>query len=121
MIIGSWGLVLFTRIGLLISRAALIGPTNRIRQNVPPQSQVPAENLDTIAQSNSFVEELFNHLPLSGLIAERILCMHGGLSPELKSLNDLRNIARPNNGKSGLEVDLLWADPIIGLTGFMVN
>ncbi|CAL2045273.1 unnamed protein product [Caenorhabditis brenneri] len=66
-------------------------------------------------------QDIFNLLPLSGLIAERILCMHGGLSPHLKSINDLKNIARPNQGKTGLEVDLLWADPIIGLTGFMEN
>ena len=30
---------------------------------------------------------LFNHLPVAALIEERILCMHGGLSPDLKSLS----------------------------------
>ena len=30
--------------------------------------------------------ECFNYLPVSALIEERILCMHGGLSPELTSL-----------------------------------
>jgi serine/threonine-protein phosphatase PP1 catalytic subunit len=26
---------------------------------------------------------LFNHLPFSALVDERILCMHGGLGPDL--------------------------------------
>ena len=30
--------------------------------------------------------DLFNFLPVAGLIDDRILCMHGGLSPELDSL-----------------------------------
>ncbi|CAB3397351.1 unnamed protein product [Caenorhabditis bovis] len=66
-------------------------------------------------------QDFFNWLPLSGLVAERILCMHGGLSPEIKTLNDLRNIQRPTAAKGPLELDLLWADPVIGLTGFMPN
>ena len=32
---------------------------------------------------------LFNHLPVAALIEDRILCMHGGLSPELKNLNQI--------------------------------
>ena len=33
------------------------------------------------------VNELFNFLPVSALIDDKILCMHGGLSPDLKSIN----------------------------------
>ena len=29
---------------------------------------------------------LFNHLPVTALVNDRILCMHGGLSPDLKNL-----------------------------------
>ncbi|CAI5441424.1 unnamed protein product [Caenorhabditis angaria] len=66
-------------------------------------------------------QDFFNFLPLAGLVGDRILCMHGGLSPELKSLNDLRKLGRPTDAKGALELDLLWADPIIGLNGFMPN
>lgn len=38
--------------------------------------------------------------------------MHGGLSPELKSLEQIKRIARPTDvPDSGLLCDLLWADP----------
>ena len=33
------------------------------------------------------VTELFNFLPVSALIDDKILCMYGGLSPDLKSIN----------------------------------
>ena len=39
--------------------------------------------------------ECFMCLPLCALVGGRILCMHGGLSPHLTSLNDLAMIERP--------------------------
>ncbi|OHT08111.1 Serine/threonine-protein phosphatase PP1-alpha catalytic subunit [Tritrichomonas foetus] len=54
----------------------------------------------------------FDWLPISAIIDNRILCIHGGISPELKNLNQLRSIKRPTTvGESGLVCDLLWSDP----------
>ncbi|VDN42883.1 unnamed protein product [Gongylonema pulchrum] len=36
--------------------------------------------------------DLFSILPFSAVIKGKILCMHGGLSPHLESLDDIRNV-----------------------------
>ena len=56
--------------------------------------------------------ELFNYLPVAALIDEKILCMHGGLSPDLRNLSSISEISRPTEiPDSGLLCDLLWSDP----------
>merc|ERR1719174_752910 len=39
--------------------------------------------------------DVFNNMPVCALVDDRILCMHGGLSPELTSIDQIRQIARP--------------------------
>jgi len=56
--------------------------------------------------------DVFNCLPVCALVADKILCMHGGLSPDLDSLEKIRNIERPCHIPDfGLLCDLLWSDP----------
>lgn len=56
--------------------------------------------------------ELFNYLPVAALIDEKILCMHGGLSPDLRNFSSISEISRPTEiPDSGLLCDLLWSDP----------
>ena len=56
--------------------------------------------------------ELFNWLPVAAIIDEKILCMHGGLSPDLKNLQNITEISRPTDiPDTGLLCDLLWSDP----------
>lgn len=56
--------------------------------------------------------ECFNCLPVAALIDDKILCMHGGLSPDLSNLDQIRNLSRPTViPDSGLLCDLLWSDP----------
>ena len=51
-------------------------------------------------------------MPVAALIDEKILCMHGGLSPELVSVEQINAIIRPTDIPDvGLLCDLLWADP----------
>nr|P34350.1 RecName: Full=Uncharacterized protein C30A5.4 [Caenorhabditis elegans] len=57
-------------------------------------------------------QRCFNNLPISALIATKILCMHGGLSPALTCLDELRNHPKPiRNPFRGIVNDMLWADP----------
>ncbi|KAJ9549927.1 hypothetical protein OSB04_022470 [Centaurea solstitialis] len=66
--------------------------------------------------------ECFNCLPIAAVIDEKILCMHGGLSPDLKKFDQLRNIPRPIDiPDEGLLCDLLWSDPDKDVTGWGVN
>ena len=55
---------------------------------------------------------VFEYLPISAIINYRILCIHGGISPDLKEIEDLKNIKRPSEiPENGLLSDLLWSDP----------
>ncbi|VDK64911.1 unnamed protein product, partial [Gongylonema pulchrum] len=40
-------------------------------------------------------QSMFNWLPFVALVSKRILCMHGGLSPKLMHLDNLRRLRRP--------------------------
>lgn len=56
--------------------------------------------------------DCFNCLPVAALVDEKILCMHGGLSPDLHHLDQIRNLHRPTDvPEAGLLCDLLWSDP----------
>ena len=56
--------------------------------------------------------DLFNCLPICALVEDVILCMHGGLSPDLVNLNCINHVKRPTDiPSSGLLCDILWSDP----------
>mmetsp|Transcript_9308 Transcript_9308/g.26617 ORF Transcript_9308/g.26617 Transcript_9308/m.26617 type:complete len:306 (-) Transcript_9308:320-1237(-) len=56
--------------------------------------------------------EVFDYLTLSALIDGRVLCVHGGLSPDIRTLDQIRTIERiqeiPHEGPF---CDLMWSDP----------
>lgn len=55
----------------------------------------------------------FNTLPLAAIMSNQFFCVHGGISPELESLDDIIELNRFREPPSrGLMCDLLWADPI---------
>ena len=66
--------------------------------------------------------DVFNCLPISALVDEKILCMHGGLSPELESLQQIADLSRPCDVPDvGLMCDLLWSDPDTSVNGWGEN
>jgi serine/threonine-protein phosphatase PP1 catalytic subunit len=65
---------------------------------------------------------LFKNLPLAAVVGGRILCVHGGLSPNLTALGNFRDIQRPLDlPRSGLAVDLLFADANPSIDGFVIS
>lgn len=96
--------------------------------------QVLTEFMDSMTNVNSFIilgkrkynlklwklfSDVFNVMPVCALIDEKILCMHGGLSPQLENLEQILKIVRPVEiPDQGLLCDLLWADPEKGITGW---
>jgi serine/threonine-protein phosphatase PP1 catalytic subunit len=66
--------------------------------------------------------DCFNCLPIAAIIDEKIFCMHGGLSPELASMDQIRRIMRPTDvPDTGLLCDLLWSDPDKDIVGWGEN
>ena len=66
--------------------------------------------------------ELFNYLPLAAIIDDKIFCVHGGLSPELKGPKDIMNIIRPTEiPDKGLLYDLIYSNPDIEVDEYDVN
>eukprot|EP01083_Nonionella_stella_P046283 123908_1 len=64
----------------------------------------------------------FNCLPCTAIIDDKIICMHGGLSPQLSSVDQIQNISRPCEvPDTGLLCDLLWSDPDVDQSGWNEN
>ncbi|KAI9327724.1 Metallo-dependent phosphatase, partial [Zopfochytrium polystomum] len=56
--------------------------------------------------------DTFNCLPIAAIVGGKIFCVHGGLSPSLYTMDDIRILPRPFDvPEYGLFNDLLWADP----------
>jgi len=66
--------------------------------------------------------DMFNHLPYVAVIDEKIFCVHGGISPELNNMDQVRRLVRPTEvPDTGLICDFLWADPDKDIAGWAEN
>lgn len=66
--------------------------------------------------------DCFNCLPIAAIIDDKIFTMHGGLSPELASMDQIKRIMRPTDvPDTGLLCDLLWSDPDKDIVGWGEN
>ena len=56
--------------------------------------------------------EVFNYMPIAAIINKEVFCVHGGLSPQLTSMDQISNLARPfKSYELEFVADLVWSDP----------
>lgn len=64
--------------------------------------------------------ETFDALPLAALVDNKILAVHGGISPELQNMQAINKIDRFKEvPRVGLFTDLMWSDPVENETGHL--
>jgi len=64
------------------------------------------------ANAWKYCTQVFDYLTLAALIDGKILCVHGGLSPDVKTLDQIRTIPRNQEiPHEGPFCDLMWSDP----------
>jgi diadenosine tetraphosphatase ApaH/serine/threonine PP2A family protein phosphatase len=60
----------------------------------------------------NYFTDLFDFLPMTALVAGKIFCLHGGLSPSLDTLDQARTLDRVQEvPHEGPMCDLVWSDP----------
>ena len=56
--------------------------------------------------------DVFNCMPVAAVVDDKIFCVHGGLSPELRTFDQITSLRRPTDvPDAGMMCDFLWADP----------
>jgi serine/threonine-protein phosphatase 2B catalytic subunit len=59
------------------------------------------------------LNQAFDTMPLVAVVNEEYLCMHGGVSPNMKSISEINKVNRFEEVPlEGLLCDILWSDPV---------
>eukprot|EP00828_Plagiopyla_frontata_P044734 TRINITY_DN7404_c0_g1_i1.p1 TRINITY_DN7404_c0_g1~~TRINITY_DN7404_c0_g1_i1.p1 ORF type:complete len:206 (-),score=30.50 TRINITY_DN7404_c0_g1_i1:96-713(-) len=72
----------------------------------------PRSTLSSSSAASDVYKRQFQYLPLSATIDNQIFCMHGGLSPSIETLDQIKKLNRLQDvPHEGPICDLLWSDP----------
>lgn len=65
---------------------------------------------------------VFDCMPVAAIVEGKMFCVHAGISPELMSFDQIRNIPRPVPIPDyGLLCDLVWSDPDLSTRNWRQN
>jgi protein phosphatase len=66
--------------------------------------------------------DIFDNLPLAAILQKQFFCVHGGICPELNSLEKLQSLKKPiTDFSKPLICGLVWSDPLGGIEEFEQN
>ncbi|EAX81196.1 Ser/Thr protein phosphatase, putative [Trichomonas vaginalis G3] len=71
-------------------------------------------NTDLWEQFNN----IFDYFPIAAIINDTIFCVHGGLSPQLHYIDEIRELTLPMHDLPPQVNDMLWSDPSDMFDGF---
>lgn len=64
------------------------------------------------ANAWKYCTKVFDYLTIAAIINDSVLCVHGGLSPDVRTLDQIRTIDRSQEiPHEGAFCDLMWSDP----------
>jgi len=72
------------------------------------------ENMRKYGNANAwkYCMDVFDHLGIGAVVEGKIFCIHGGLSPDIKQLDQIRLFERRQEvPHEGPFCDLMWSDP----------
>lgn len=72
------------------------------------------ENIRKYGNANpwKYCMDVFDNLSIGAVVEGKIFCIHGGLSPDIKTLDQIRLIDRRQEvPHEGAFADLMWSDP----------
>ncbi len=69
-----------------------------------------------------YCTEIFDFLALAAIIENKIFCVHGGLSPNIQNIDEIRQIDRKQEvPHDGVMSDLMWSDPDENIEGYSLS
>lgn len=69
-----------------------------------------------------YIIEMFDFMPISAVISNKVFCIHGGLSPLIQKISQIDSLDRFNDiPTEGPIADLMWSDPDSSISDFKLS
>lgn len=67
--------------------------------------------------------QCFDELPIAAILNQTVFCVHGGISQNIKSVDDLSKVTKSNGEpvEGTTETDFLWSDPSNSVSGYQIS